>query len=94
MIPKYTIEYTLKFRQHAQPLHHSTDDPVAAGEFLLELLELGFPIHKIRHEGVELSRHDADKMIKNAAGMLAAKHIRTSLGIDAEEERYRFGFCA
>lgn len=94
MIPKYSIEYTLRFRRHAEPLHYGTDDPVAALEFLQELLERGCVIGAIRHEGIELPRHDADKMIKTAAGMLAASHIRASLGITAEEERYRFGFTA
>jgi hypothetical protein len=33
-------------------------------------------------------------MVKTAAGMLASKHICASLGIKAEEEKFRFGFTA
>ena len=94
MIPKYTIEYTTQFRRHAQPNHYSTDDPVACEEFVEELLERGFPIRVIKHEGLDLPRHEFDRLVKNAAGMLASKHICASLGIKPEEEKYRFGFTA
>ena len=94
MIPKYTIEYTTQFRKHAQISHHSTDDPVACEEFVEELLELGLPIRGIKHEGLDLSKHDFDRIVKNAAGMLAAKHLCASLGIKPEEEKFRFGFTA
>ena len=94
MIAKYHIEYTVKFSKHAQPNHYQTDDPVTAEEFLVELLEMGFHVREIRHDGVELPRPDFDKMIKTAAGILAARRICTSLGIKSEEEHYRFGFAA
>ena len=94
MIAKYHIEYGMAFKQHAQASHYQTDDPVAAQAFLLELLERGFLIKVIKHDGVELPRHDADKLIKTAAGMLAAKHVCVSLGIKPEEAHYRFGFTA
>ena len=94
MIPKYTVEYTAQFRKHAQTNHYSTDDPVACEEFVEELLERGFAIRTIKHEGVELSRHDSDRILKTAAGMLAAKHLCASLGIKPEEEKYRVGFTA
>jgi hypothetical protein len=94
MLPKYTVEYTTKFRRHAQLNHYSTDDPVACEEFVEELLERGFPIRAIKHEGVDLPRHDFDRVLKTAAGMLASKHICASLGIKAEEEKFRFGFTA
>jgi hypothetical protein len=94
MLPKYTVEYSTQFRRHAQGNHYSTDDPVACEEFMQELLERGFRILTIKHEGVDLPRHDFDKMIKTAAGMLASKHVCVSLGLKAEEESYRFGFTA
>ena len=94
MIPKYTIEYTAQFKRHAQPSHHSTDDPVACEEFVEELLERGFSIRAIKHEGLELPKNEFDRVVKTAAGMLASKHICASLGIKAEEEKYRFGFTA
>ena len=52
------------------------------------------PIVRIGHEGVELSRPEFDRMIKNAAMMLVSKIICTSLDIKPEEERFRFGFAA
>ena len=94
MIPKYTIEYGIQFRQHAQTNHYSTDDTVACEEFLVELLERGFQIRDIKHEGVTLSKSDFDKMLRTAAGMLASKHLCASLGLKPEEERFRFGFAA
>lgn len=94
MIPKYTVEYHVQLRQHAQTLHYSTDDPVACEEFLAELLERGYRIHAVKHEGLDLPSKDFDKLIKTAAGMMAARHICASLGIDVDEEKYRFGLAA
>jgi hypothetical protein len=94
MIAKYNIEYALRFGRHTHPHHYLTDDPVAAEEFLLELLERGFKILSIHHEGVVLPQKEADVLIKRAASMLAARHLRQSLDLTAEEERFRFGFSA
>jgi hypothetical protein len=82
MLPKYTVEYTTPFRRHAQPNHYSTDDPVACEEFVEELLERGFAIRAIKHEGVDLPRHEFDRIVKTASG------------IKADEEKFRFGFTA
>ena len=92
MIPKYTIEYGLEFKKQIHPFHYQTDDPVDCKEFLSELLEKKFRIVSIKHEGVPLTAHDFDAMIKSAAGTLAAQHICASLHIKAEEEKFRFGF--
>lgn len=94
MMPKYNIEYAMPFRRAAEIYHYRSDDPVACEEFLEELLERGYRIKTIRHEGLDLARPDFDKMIKTAAGMLAAKTICSALGITKEEEHYRFGFAA
>ena len=94
MLPKYTIEYTAKFRKHAQTNHYSTDDPVACSEFVEELLERGMALRAIKHEGVDLPKHEFDRIVKTAAGMLASRHICASLGIKSEEEKFRFGFAA
>ena len=91
MIPKYTIEYSTKLDRPPVTSHYGTDDPVACEEFLVELLERGWRIEGIKHEGVPLSRNDADGMIHRAAGMLTSKHLQTSLGLDAEQTHYRFG---
>jgi hypothetical protein len=94
MLPKYTIEYTAQFRRHAQPSHYSTDDPVACEEFVEELLERGFAVRTIKHEGLDLPKKDFDRIVKTAAGMLASKRVCASLGIKPEEEKFRFGFTA
>ena len=94
MLPKYTVEYTAQFRRAAQTNHYSTDDPVACSEFVEELLERGYAIRAIKHEGVELPKPESDRIIKTAAGMLASKRICASLGIKADEEKFRFGFAA
>jgi hypothetical protein len=94
MIPKYTIEYTAQFKKHAHTSRFSTDDPITCSEFVEELLEHGFGIQAIKHEGLDLPKPDFDKIIKTAASILAAKHICVSLGIKPEEERFRFGFTA
>ncbi len=82
MLPKYTVEYTTQFKKHAQTNHYSSDDPVACEEFVEELLERGFRIQAIKHEGLD-----------TAAGMLASKRICAALGIKPDEEHYRFGFA-
>lgn len=94
MISKYTIDYAVRLHHQGQHARFDTDDPVAAMEFLQELLERGCGIDAIKHEGVAVSRHEADKMVKTAAGMMAAKHVCASLGITPDEERFRFGFSA
>lgn len=94
MLPKYSIEYSVQFGRQSQTYHYAGDDPVACEEFLSELLERGFRIKAIRHEGVDLNRADFDRLLKTAAAMLAAKSLRTALGISTEEEHHRFGFTA
>ena len=94
MIPKYTVEYTVQLRKHAQCAHHSTDDPVACEEVISELLDRGFAVRSIKHEGVDLPRPEFDKMVRSAASLLASRKICESLGLKPEEERFRFGFAA
>jgi hypothetical protein len=94
MMPKYNIEYTMPFKRARETYHYRSDDPVACEEFLEELMERGYHIKAIRHEGLELPKPDFDKMIKTAAGMMAAKTICFTLGISKEEEHFRFGFAA
>ena len=94
MLAKYKIEYAIPFRRHGQPHQHLTDDPVACEEFLTELLEGGFKIKAVLHEGVALPKVDFDKLIKTAAGMLATNYICKSLGIDSAEAHHRFGVPA
>jgi hypothetical protein len=92
MIPKYTIEYTARTRDSGPARHYGTDDPVACEGLIKELLEDGFRIVGIKHEGLDLPRAEFDRLVKTAAAMGAAERICSSLGIKAEEEKYRFGF--
>jgi hypothetical protein len=91
MLAKYKVDYSIPFKRHTQSHHHITDDPVACEQFLVELLERGFRIDAIGHEGVTLPPHESDRMVKTAAGMLATRHICASLGIDTVEAHRRFG---
>lgn len=92
MLAKYNIEYSVQFRRHAHTSHHLTDDPVGATEFLAELLERGFRILSIHHDGVPLTPTEFDRMVKTGASLFVARHLCQSLGVSAEEERFRFGF--
>ncbi len=94
MLPKYTVEYATRTQNHTHANHYSTDDPVACEEFVQELLERGVTIKAIKHEGLELPKPEFDRLIKTAAGMMAARHICASLAIKPEEEKFRFGFSA
>lgn len=94
MLAKYHIEYAMHLGRNAHVNHYQTDDPVAAEEFLVHVLEHGYRFHSLRHEGVELPRHETDKMLKTAAGVLASRHLCMTLGIKPDEEHFRFGFAA
>ncbi len=94
MLAKYHIEYAMTLGHKTHANHYQTDDPVAAEEFLVHVLEHGYRLAAIRHEGVELPRSESDKLLKTAAGILAARHLCASLGIKPEEEHFRFGFTA
>jgi hypothetical protein len=67
---------------------------VACEEALEELLEKEFAVKAIKHEGVDLARVDFDRMVRNAASLMASRKICSSLGIKPEEEQFRFGFSA
>lgn len=92
MLAKYTVEFAISFRRHQITHHYRTDDPVAVEEFIVELLEKGYRLEKVLREGIPLPQHESDKIVKTAATLLAAKHLRLSLGIDEAETRHRFGF--
>ena len=96
MIPKYHIEYGIEFGGHreAHVRDFQTDDPVTCEAFLSALLEGGLKILTIKHEGVALTQHESDALVKNAATTLAAKHVGKSLGLNAEEVHFRFGLAA
>jgi hypothetical protein len=95
MLAKYKVDYSVPFNGHQTLTHHQlTNDPVACEQLLAEVLERGFKIHGISHEGVELPKVEADKMIKTAASLMATRHLCASLGIDTVEAHRRFGTAA
>ena len=96
MLKKYSIEYSVSSRKHSPPDHQQyyTDDPVACEEFVQELLARGMGLHAIRHDGADLPPAEFDRIVKVAAGEVAARLICTALHIKPEEERFRFGFAA
>ena len=91
MIPKYKIEFAVTRHGHDQPEDHFTDDPIEAVDFLSSLLERGFKILGILHDGVEISQAEFDRMIKTAAGLLTTRNLCQSLGIDSNQAHDRFG---
>ena len=94
MIAKYTIEYTI-FQQHNKRVEsHHTDDPVEAEDFLMYLLANGTRIHAIKHEGVDLDGTQSDRMLRVAAGRLAARVLGESLHLDAAAVKHRFDFAS
>jgi hypothetical protein len=94
MTTHYAVRYEVSFKRHVEELTYSTDDPVAFEEFLSELLEKGFRIQEIKHDGKSISARGFDHLIKTAANILASRHIRASLAIDSAEAHHRFGFAA
>jgi hypothetical protein len=94
MLAKYKIEYAVPFHHQDQPHQFLTNDPVTCEETLMALLEHGFRIKTISHEGVELPQTEFDRLVKTAAGMLMSQHLRASLGIDRVEAHHRFGVPA
>lgn len=94
MIAKFDIDY-ITHPQHDKRVHtHRTDDPVAAEDFLISLLTVGARVAAIKHEGVELGRTEADRMMSIAAQRLASRLLGTSLGLDMAEVKHRFGLAA
>jgi hypothetical protein len=94
MLAKFSIDYVM-FPQHNQCVsNHPTDDPVEAEEVLMHLLLSQAQIKAIRHDGVALTRHQFDRMLKIAAERIVSELLIESLHIDAEEVKDRFGFAA
>jgi hypothetical protein len=94
MLAKYKIKYAVTINGHPHPSEHLTNDPVEAEQFLSEILERGFRIECIMHEGEPLPQRESDRMIGTAAGILGTRLVTRSLGIDNAEAHHRFGFPA
>jgi len=94
MLPKFSIDYICLPKHNKRVFTHLTDDPVEAEDFLMHLLAVGSRIVEIRHEGIPLKGHQADKMLKVAAERVAGLLLRESLDIDGSEVKSRFALAA
>jgi hypothetical protein len=94
MLSKFTIDYVVFPQHNTRVRTHRTDDPVEAEEFLMHLLLGHADIKAIRHEGVELTKHQFDRMIKIAAERVMSEMLCDSLNVDASDIKSRFGFAA
>jgi hypothetical protein len=94
MIAKFEIEYVVRPQHNKRVDTHRTDDPVAAEDFLIGLLATGASITAIKHEGVALTQHQTDQMIKVAAERLISGLLGRSLDLDPASIKHRFGFAA
>jgi hypothetical protein len=96
MLKQYTVEYSFQFRQHSPRPHHEffADDIIEVESFIQDLLANGMGLHGIKHQGMDLPKVEFDRIVRVAAGEVAAKLICSTLHIKADEERFRFGFAA
>lgn len=94
MLTKFAIDYVILPQHNKQVSTHFTDDPIAAEEFLMQLLLSAAQIKEIRHDGVVVSAHQYNRLLKTAAERIASSLLRTSLGIDSVAVKDRFGFAA
>ncbi len=91
MLSKYHVTFSVPMRRHSVSHEYRTDDPVACEDLLVEVLERGYRVEHLMHEGVEMPQTQRDRMLRSAACILAAKHLERSLGLDEAEVRHRFG---
>ena len=94
MLKKFAIDYITQPQHNSRVSTHYTDEPVEAEDFLMHLLLARARIKEIRHEAAALSGHQFDRMLKVAAERIASGMLRESLGLDADEVKFRFGFAA
>lgn len=94
MLKKYTIEYSVQFRKHSPPQRHQfyADEVVECEGFIQELLVRGMGLHAIRHDGVDVPPVEFDRLVRIAAGEVAARMVGASLHLKPDEVRQRFGF--
>jgi hypothetical protein len=94
MLNTYAIDY-IAFPQHSTRVFtYQTDDPIEVEDFLMHLLAARVRITQIRHDGVAMSGHQFDRMLKVAAERIASQLLRESLALDGAEVKDRFGFAA
>ncbi|MDB6134824.1 MAG: hypothetical protein JWM59_3067 [Verrucomicrobiales bacterium] len=93
MLSKFAIDYIPLPGINTTTATHRTDDPVEAEEFLMHLLNAGSKLLEIRHDGVKLSPHQSDMMLRVAAERNTSAVLQKFLGIDGVEVKHRFGFA-
>ena len=94
MLNKFAVDY-IAFPQHSSRVFtHLTDDPIEVEDFLMHLLAARCRISAIRHDGILMTGHQFDRMLKVAAERIASELLRESLALDAAEIKDRFGFAA
>jgi hypothetical protein len=94
MLSKYAIDYIPLPALNPCTATHRTDDPVEAEAFLMHLLNAKSKLLEIRHEGVTLTSHQYDMMLRVAAERNISAVLQEFLGIDGAEVKHRFGFAA
>lgn len=94
MLSKFAIDYIPLPRLNARMATHRTDDPVEAEAFLMHLLHAKSKLLEIRHDGVKLTPHQYDMMLRVAAERNVSALLQEFLGIDGVEVKHRFGFAA
>jgi len=94
MLNKFSIDYVMFPKHGTHERTHTTDDPIEAEEILMQLLLAHASIKAIRHEGVPLTGHQFDRMLKVAADRIISDLLRESLHVDALAVKTRFGFAA
>jgi len=94
MLAKFDIDYIIHPHHNKRVDTHRTDDPVAAEDFLMNLLASGSRILAIKHEGVELDPVKSDRMLQVAAARLGTLMLSASLDLDTSDVKHRFGFPA
>jgi len=94
MNTKFAIDYIVFPQHNTRVSTHFTGDAIETEEFLMHLLLSRARIKEIRHDGVALSEHQFDRMLKTAAERIASMILREALAVDSVSVRDRFGFAA
>lgn len=94
MTSRFAIDYIAFPIRHGRTFTYNLDDPVEAEDVLMHLLAARARIVAIRHDGAVVTGLPFDRMLRVAAGRIAAALLQESLTLGASEVRDRFGFAA
>jgi hypothetical protein len=82
---------TCRFRRCIAVLSDGHFDMLARGQALeAYALSSGHRVGTVSRERIPLPGLESDKILKTAATLLVAKHLRVSLKVDEAEPRHRF----